>query len=167
MFEKIGFTNPKYAAAAIERSVIEKGCYKNKCSRDDLPSKISKLITGADFWRTAKENRYKKLIRDGYGAILDQLADMAATKSNPAHWFAKAASKAMWEQTLATLETIGQAAQEVARVVTKIKGVSVKFVWWAKRQGLNIERWSDLAAETGISKPRLFNWYCQQELAKR
>ena len=31
----------------------------------ELPAAITNLITGSDFWVTAKSNRYRKLIREG------------------------------------------------------------------------------------------------------
>src|SRR5579862_6560341 len=63
----------------------------------ELPAAISNLITGSEFWVTAKSNRYRKLIREGHPDNLLELAKLALTKDNPAHWFAKVCSVKAWE----------------------------------------------------------------------
>ena len=40
----------------------------------ELPAAITNLITGSEFWVTAKSNRYRKLIREGH---LDNLLELA------------------------------------------------------------------------------------------
>src|SRR6266567_8544760 len=84
----------------------------------ELPAAITNLITGSEFWVTAKSNRYKKLIREGHLDNLLELAKLALTKDNPAHWFAKVCSVKAWERTLdflKKLDTVRRKADQVAK----------------------------------------------------
>ena len=72
----------------------------------ELPAAITNLITGNEYWVTAKSNRYKKLIREGHLDNLLELAKLALTKDNPAHWFAKVCSVKAWERTLDFLKKL-------------------------------------------------------------
>jgi hypothetical protein len=84
-------------------SSIENNVSNNTSSISiELPGEIEKLIVG-EMFRQARINRYKKLIREGHLDNLLRLAAIAATKTNPAHWFARAAGKVKWNETLAFL----------------------------------------------------------------
>src|SRR5437588_9978433 len=72
----------------------------------ELPAAITNLITGSDYWVNAKRNRYKKLVREGHLDNLLELAKLALTKDNPAHWFAKVCSVKAWERTLDFLKKL-------------------------------------------------------------
>jgi hypothetical protein len=161
-------------------SLKQKQCYddvsiENKVSKAitnntsiELPPEIKELITGSDYWVNAKTNRYMKLIREGHLDKLLKLANMAQTKNNPANWFAKACSKAMWERTLdyfAKLKEVARKAETVARRLgTKVNNFIYKQIW----KGVNVERWAVAAEEISHDKPgqsreRYFAWLCVNE----
>jgi len=135
----------------------------------ELPQEIKALITGSDFWVTAKTNRYKKLIREGQLDKLLHLAREAHTKDNPANWFARACSKARWEMyTLpyfAKLKEVARKAEHVARRLgTKVNKFIYKMIW----KGVNVERWAVTAEEIrhdkpGQSREKHFAWLCLNE----
>ena len=150
--------------ASIENTV---GHATNNTSIE-LPQEIKALITGSDFWVTAKTNRYKKLIREGHLDKLLQLAKMARVKNKPANWFAKACSKATWERTLAyfaKLKEVARKAEHVARRLgTKVNKFIYKQIW----KGVNVERWAVTAEEIrhdkpGQSREKHFAWLCLHE----
>lgn len=127
----------------------------------ELPDQIQNLITGTDYWREAKQNRYKKLIREGHLNDLLQLAELAAAKRAPANWFAKVASKVEWERTLKFLATLHKVAQNAAEVVKRVKGASqhmaavYKACW---RHGESVIIKAITAQETGRDQYKYFCW---------
>lgn len=135
----------------------------------ELPSEITALITGNEYWVLAKTRRYKKLIREGHLDKLVHLAREAHTKDHPANWFAAACSKARWEQyTLpyfAKLQAVAQKAAQVARRLgTQINKFIYKQIW----KGVNVERWAIAAEEIrhdkpGQSREKYFAWLCVHE----
>lgn len=132
----------------------------------ELPVVITNLITGSEYWKRAKQNRYRKLIRDGHLADLLQLAEIASTKKTPANWFARAASKVQWERTLEFLAKMRKVAQDAAEVAKRllIPADNMKAVYKAcwKRGGAVI-RYAVTAQELGRDKYRYFNWLCYRE----
>lgn len=129
----------------------------------ELPVEIASLITGSDYWKTAKQNRYKKLIRDGFMTELMQLAEIAQTKKAPANWFAKVASKAQWERTLEFIAKIRKVAQDAAEVAKRLAVPSdnMKAIYKACWQlGGGVIRHAVTAQETGKDPYRYFNWLC-------
>lgn len=129
----------------------------------ELPEQINNLITGNDYWRKAKENRYKKLVREGYMQDLLQLAEVAESKRNPANWFAKAASKVEWERTLKFLAKIREVARNAAEVIQHIavpaNGMQVVYkACWKLNAG--VVRHAVTAAEIGRDPYKLFTWLC-------
>lgn len=130
-----------------------------------LPELINNLITGSDYWRRAKENRYKKLIRDGFLGELLELAKMAGTKTNPANWFATAASKAQWERTLEYLSKLREVAKNAREVAKRIlaRPEQMKAVYKACwRFGDAVISRAVIAEETGRDKFKYFNWLCRR-----
>lgn len=126
----------------------------------ELPDEISSLITGSEYWRRAKENRYRKLIRDGHLYDLLDLAKEAVTKDNPAHWFARVASKAQWERTLdylSKLRSIAQNALEVARRLAA-RPEQMKAIHKALWRSGDALRHAITAQETGRDKFKYFCW---------
>ena len=152
--------------ASIENTVTK--ATTNNASIE-LPQAIKALITGSDFWVTAKTNRYKKLIREGQLDKLLYLARESHTKDNPANWFARACSKARWEKyTLpyfAKLKEVARKAEQVAcRLGTKVNNFIYQQIW----KGVNVERWAVAAQEISHDKPgqsreRHFAWLCLNE----
>jgi len=151
----------------VVKILQSKSLYRNNESKAnsstsiELPAIITDLITGSDYWKNAKQNRYKKLIRDGFYGELMQLAEIAQTKKVPANWFAKVASKANWERTLefiAKLRKVAQAAAEVAKRLAvpsdKMKAV-YKACW---RLGDGVIRHAITAQETGRDRYKYFCW---------
>lgn len=134
----------------------------------ELPSEITALITGTEYWIRAKSNRYKKLIREGHLSKLLELARMAKTKDNPANWFAKACSKAAWERTLAYFAKLSQVAQKADRVARRLSTQVNRFIYQQIWKGVNVERWAAWAQEmphnkTGQNKLKHFAWLCLHE----
>src|SRR6266702_434217 len=150
--------------ASIENTV---GNTTNNTSIE-LPQEIKELITGNDFWVNAKTNRYKKLIREGHLDKMLTLANMARVKNNPANWFAKACSKAMWERTLDYFAKFKEVARKAEHVARRL-GVQInKFIYKMIWRGVNVERWAAAAEEVSHNKPgqsreRHFAWLCLRE----
>jgi hypothetical protein len=134
----------------------------------ELPMAITNLITGSEYWVTAKSHRYKKLIREGYLDDLLELAKLALTKDNPAHWFAKVCSVKAWERTLDFLKKLYDVRKKAAQVTKRIGDGLTKFVYKQIWEGKNVERWAVAAEEVRHDKPnqskaRLFAFLCKQE----
>lgn len=133
----------------------------------EVPAAITSLITGSDFWITAKTNRYKKLIREGHLADLLELATIALTKKNPANWFAKVASVKAWERTLDFLKkhyaVLKKAAQVMERIGTDMAERMRKFVLKQIWTGKSVQRHAVAAQEIGKDRHKLFAFLCKQE----
>jgi hypothetical protein len=134
----------------------------------ELPAAITNLITGSEFWVTAKSNRYKKLIREGHLDNLLELAKLALTKDNPAHWFAKVCSVKAWERTLDFLKKLNNVRMKAAQVAKRIGEGMTKFVYKQIWKGKNVEHHAITAQEVRHDKPkqsiaRLFAYLCKQE----
>jgi hypothetical protein len=153
---------------SIEVSV----CNTNNASIE-LPEEIESLITGSDYWKTAKRNRYKKLVREGHLSKLLHLAEEALTRDNPDHWFARACSVKYWEsRTLPYLGTLAKVQTTAVQVADKLSTAVTLFIYRQIWNGVNVERWADMAREMphdkpGQSKVRHFAWLCRRELAGR
>jgi len=134
----------------------------------ELPAAITNLITGSEFWVTAKSNRYKKLIREGHLDDLLELAKLALTKDNPPHWFAKVCSVKAWERTLDFLKKLYSVRMKAVQVVKRIGEGMTKFVYKQIWEGKNVEHHAVTAEEVRHDKPnqskwRLFAYLCKQE----
>ncbi len=93
----------RFQAMREQHNQEQKPAEKNNDNSIELPAAIKQLNTGSDYWVTAKANRYKKLIREGHLNDLLELARLApvmATKADPSHWFATAASVKQWERSM-------------------------------------------------------------------
>lgn len=86
----------------------------------ELPAEIAELNTGSDYWRLAKGNRYRKLIREGHLRDLLELAAIAKTKGKKAEWFASVCSVAKWERTLHFLSEMRRVAEAAAQVAKRL-----------------------------------------------
>lgn len=148
----------------------QNGFYRNNSNTAtdtsiELPAEISELITGSDYWKTAKINRYKKLIREGNLNNLLELARIAKTKNIPANWFAKVASKAEWTRTLDFLSKLKNVAKNTAEVLKRISvpkdnlKVLYKFCW--KLDQLVVKH-AITAQETGEKPFNYFIWLCSK-----
>ena len=134
----------------------------------ELPAAITNLITGNEYWVTAKSNRYKKLIREGHLDNLLELAKLALTKGNPAHWFAKVCSVKAWERTLDFLKKLYSVRQTAEQVTKRVGQGLTKFIYKQIWKGKNVERHAITAEEVRHDKPnqskwRLFAYLCKQE----
>src|SRR6266567_7215034 len=133
----------------------------------ELPAAITNLITGSEFWVTAKTNRYKKLIREGYLDDLLELAKLALSKNNPANWFAKVCSVKAWERTLDFLKKLYDVRKKAERVVERIGKHNLermrKFVYKQIWAGKSVERYAVAAQEIGENRHKLFAYLCKQE----
>lgn len=139
---------------------------KNSNTSIELPAEITVLITGSDFWITAKSNRYKKLVRDGHLRNLLELAAIAQMKRRPANWFAKVCSVKAWERTLSFLKKLYNVREKAERVVIRIGCVAEgmkRFVYKQIWAGKNVERHAVAAQEIGKSRDKLFAYLCRQE----
>jgi hypothetical protein len=135
----------------------------------ELPAEIQALITGSDYWKNAKSNRYKKLIREGHRDKLLHLAREAQSKQSPANWFAAACSKARWEQcTLPYFAKLQEVAQKADAVARRLGTSITKFIYKQIWKGVQVERWAIQAAEVRHEKPgqsrlKYFTWLCLHE----
>jgi hypothetical protein len=129
----------------------------------ELPQAIKELITGSDYWISAKTNRYRKLIREGHLPLLLTIAVEARSKDNPAHWFATTCSKAMWERTLAYYKKLADVARTAAEVAARLKTPVTNFIRKQIWQGVNVIRLAVQAQETGRNPERYFIWLCLHE----
>src|SRR5438270_10278166 len=120
----------------------------------ELPAAITNLITGNEFWVTAKSNRYKKLIREGHLDNLLELAKLALTKDNPAHWFAKVCSVKAWERTLDFLKKLDNVRKKAAQVTQRIGESMTSFVYKQIWAGKNVEHHAVTAEEVRHDKPK-------------
>ncbi len=134
----------------------------------ELPAAITNLVTGNDYWVTAKTNRYKKLVRDGHLDDLLELAAMALTKHHPANWFAKVCSVKAWERTKDFLGKLYSVRRKAGQITKRVGERMTKFVYKQLWAGKSAERWAIAAEEVRHDKPnqsrtRLFAFLCQQE----
>ncbi len=158
----------------ISTTIASRRFYRNEATKTngntsiELPEEIKRLITGSDYWRRAKENRYKKLIREGQLQNLMLLAETAATKGNQANWFAKAASKAQWERTLAFLAKLREVMRAAEEIAQRIKAtpaqmrVVYKACW---RFGAAAVQKAVTAQETGTNPFRYFCWLVSKKVS--
>ncbi len=133
----------------------------------ELPEEIESLNVGSDYWRQAKGNRYRMLIREGHLSRLLELAEIARTKDKPAFWFAAACSKAEWERTLKFLAKLAEVQKTAVQVAQKLRTDVTKFIYQQVWLGVNVERWADTAAEVGKRKAAYFAWLCRREVQAR
>lgn len=138
----------------------------------ELPKEITDLVTGTDYWKLAKTNRYKKLWREGHDKALLFLADYArkATRTGRADcFFAKMCSKANWEGTLKWVKKAMQVAQNAVEVARRIKATPAqmkpvfKACW---RLGDSVIRQAVTAQETGRNKFKYFCWLTSSNTCK-
>lgn len=124
----------------------------------ELPEVIDSLIDNKMY-----RNKFKKLVREGNLTNLMQLAEMAATKNAPSHWFAKVTSKARWEGTLKWLTKLQRVARNAAEVARRIvvPEKSMKAVYKAcwKLNEVAVKH-AVTASETGKDPFKYFNWLC-------
>lgn len=105
------------------------------------------------------------LIREGHLDKLMHLAKMAherATEQPPAHWFAKACSKARWEKyTLPYFAKLAEISKKAQMVAHKL-GIEVnKFILKQVWHGVAVERYAAIAQEVGKSPAKYFAWLCK------
>ena len=169
-FSQLNRTNSS-EASSIETNVgntTNNTSIETQAVNNQLPSEITGLITGNEYWVNAKSNRYRKLIREGHLEKLLQLAKMAHSKDNPANWFAKACSKAAWERTLAYFAKLTEVAHTAERVARRVGARVNKFIYKQIWKGVNVERWAVQAEEMRHDKPnqskeKHFAWLCVNE----
>ncbi|WP_427921156.1 hypothetical protein [Streptomyces sp. cg40] len=127
---------------------------------EGLPAALNDLNQGSDYWRQAKGNRYRKLIREGHLNDLLELAELApkmAQRSTPANWFASVASKANWERTLKFLAKVREVARMAEDAAKRVQaraqdmGAVLKAVW---RHGERAVQMAVTASETAVTKKR-------------
>lgn len=166
-FSALAFTRFQAMREQHDKSQKEK-IKGNANTSIELPAAITNLITGSEFWVTAKSNRYRKLIREGHLDNLLELAKLALTKDNPAHWFAKVCSIKAWERTLDFLKKLNDVRMKAAQVTKRIGESMTTFVYKQIWAGKNVERWAVDAEEVRHNKPnqskgRLFAFLCKKE----
>jgi len=158
----------KQLTVSREASIENTASKLNYNTSIELPQEIKDLITGSDDWVRAKTNRYLKLIRECYGDLLLQLARMAQTKRYPANWFAAAASKANWQQTLDYFKKLADVTKQAAYTAQKLGTEVTKFIYKQVWRGVATVRLACLAAEMPHNKPgqsmlQHFAWLCANE----
>jgi hypothetical protein len=164
-------------ARAASTSSIEVSVSNSNNTSIELPAEILALIDNKAYL-----NRHKKLYRL-YPRELMELARIAMTKPKPSHWYATATRKTNAEGqedhfvavTLQWIrETVLSVQQTAERVVAKIGAdvTNIKAVYKQIWQGVNVERWADMAQEmphdkAGQSRIKHFAWLCRREIDAR
>ena len=160
-------------ARAASTSSIEVSVSNTNNTSIELPGEIDSLNVGSDFWRQAKGNRYRMLIREGHLSKLLKLAETARSKNKPAFWFARACSVKYWEsRTLPYLAKLADVQELAALVALKLRIEVTKFIYQQIWRGANVERWADTAqemphAKAGQSRIKHFAWLCRREIDAR
>jgi hypothetical protein len=170
-------TAPKVstAASSIGSSVV------NNTTSIEIPPEIDVLIDNKAYY-----NKFKKLIREGHLQDLLELAEIALTKDEPSHWFAKSTKTTaapgqeglptMWERSLKYLAKLRDIRRMAELVAAKIGTTVTKGIYKQIWKGANVERWADLARESrqlarqgtrrrDTDPAKLFMWLCSRELA--
>jgi hypothetical protein len=174
----VGVSRVRPATSSIESSVGTNN------TSIELPPEIDALIDNK-----AYRNKFKSLIRKGYLQDLLELAEIALTKDQPSHWFAKATKTTlapgqegltMWERTLKYLAKLRNIQQMAERVAAKIGTTVTKGIYKQIWRGANVERWADTVAEMkhlagqragkriirkDTDPAKYFMWLCGRELA--
>lgn len=153
-------SNVKYKNHNVHSSIELKTLKLTNNTSIELPQEIKALITGSDYWVTAKTNRYLKLAREGHLPLLLKIAAEARSKNNPAHWFARTCSKPMWERTLAYYKKLADVARTAAEVAERLGTPVTNFIRKQIWQGVNVIRLAVEAQETGRNPERYFAWLC-------
>lgn len=97
-----------------------------------------------------------------------ELAKLALTKNNPAHWFAKVCSVKAWERTLDFLKKLETVRRKADQVAQRMGEGLTKFVFKQIWAGKNVEHHAVTASEVKHDKPnqskwKLFAYLCKQE----
>lgn len=136
--------------------------YRDKVSTTnnsiELPEEIDNLIDNKMY-----RNKFKKMVREGHLNDLMQLAEIAITKNQPSHWFAKVTSKARWDSTLEWLSKLREVVTNVAEIARKINiplnGQKAVFKACWKLNSVAV-RHAITASEVGKDPFKYFNWLC-------
>ncbi|WP_239310616.1 hypothetical protein [Frankia sp. Cj3] len=140
----------KQPASSIEETV------KPSSSSIELPAVIDDLIDNKMY-----RNKFKSLIRRGHLQDLLELAELAAKKDKPSHWFSMVTAKRRWEQTLKFLAKAREIARTAAEVIKRLPvpsdavNVVYKACW---RVSGHAVRLAITAAETGRDPFKYFAW---------
>lgn len=86
-----------------------------------LPEQILNLVDNKAYLP-----RHRKLARDYGVKYLLKVAELAQTKGKPSHWYAKATSKANWQQTV---EMLIKLFKKIDQMKEKLQGINVTDKW--------------------------------------
>lgn len=152
----------KHQAKATSHASIEEAVSNTTTSSIEIPAAVDNLIDNKMYY-----NKFRKLIREGHLSDLLELAELAASKEKPSHWFAMVTAKRRWEQTLKFLTKAREIAAKVAEVAKRVKvpaqklGVVYKACWSLKDLAIrNAALAADVVAEKGGDDFKLFTWLC-------
>ncbi|NQD41429.1 hypothetical protein [Glutamicibacter halophytocola] len=130
---------------------------------EELPKAVLDLIDNKAYLP-----RHKKLKRLYGDKVLLKLAELAATKGKPSHWYAKVTSIEKWEQTFEMVKTLIANSRRALVAMEKL-GAEASFLPWyiktvaalseAQVAGF-IER-----ATRAKSPPKLFAYLSKQTLS--
>src|SRR6266516_1531826 len=149
----------KYKNTSSIETNVDEG---KKAQPVELPAEIDALIDDKRYLP-----RFKKLWRL-YPRELVAWAKVArghrSLTEPPSHYFAKGCKVGRWEeQTLKFLAKLAKVEQMAERVAQKLRIEVSKYIYQQIWRGVNVERWADMAAETGRHKARYFAWWCKRE----
>lgn len=117
-----------------------------------LPEQILSLVDNKAYLP-----RHRKLARDYGVKYLLKVAELAQTKGKPSHWYAKATSKANWQQTV---EMLIKLFKKIDQMKEKLQGINVTDKWinyfvgaFSKLSEKDIADCLELAKSRGVKKP--------------
>ncbi len=97
-------------------------------------------------------------------AEIDALRGHRSLTEPPSHYFAKGCKVGRWEeQTLKFLAKLAKVEQMAERVAQKLRIEVSRYIYQQIWRGVNVERWADMAAETGRHRAKYFAWWCKRE----
>jgi hypothetical protein len=140
------------------KTSIESSVNTSKTSIE-IPAAVDALIDNKAYY-----NKFRKLLRE-YPREIMALVELAHTKDQPSHWFARVTAKANWERTLKFLAELFRVRELAQRVAKKLKAPVTSFIYQQVWRGVNVERWADTAAEVGEHRAKYFTWLCRRETA--
>jgi hypothetical protein len=140
-----------------KNNISIEGSASNSITSIEIPAEVDALIDNKAYY-----NKFRKLIRE-YPREIMALVELAHTKAQPSHWFARVTAKNNWDRTLKFLAELFNVRELAERVAKKLSITVTSFIYQQVWRGVNVERWADTAAEVGEHKAKYFTWLCRRE----
>src|SRR6266540_7363183 len=149
---------PSLSSPSNKSKTSIEGSANNSITSIEIPAEVDELIDNKAYY-----NKFRKLMRE-YPQEIMALVELAHTKAQPSHWFARVTAKKNWERTLKFLSELFKVRELAERVAKKLQTAVTGFIYQQVWRGVNVERWADTAAEVGEHRGKYFTWLCRREL---